>query len=201
MAHSLPRPYEGNICPQPTSKCFRRPHSSPTNQQVNRCMARPLLALLCLWAIKADTTRHLGCVSLIIRKLIRSVNRVSCLNKLVISSPCFESGKFFLQLCAETTAPSLDTWEFPYAVGATIKKYIRRQPRVLQCHEAGPWGSGRRAWGPGSSCLYQLNWFSLQHVQPAVFGIRDFRISKFLFLGLLVTNFYRGSSQAGEQSG
>ena len=55
----LTLPYKGNICPQPTSKCISRPHPSPANQQVSRCMARPLLTLLCLWAIKTDTTMHL----------------------------------------------------------------------------------------------------------------------------------------------
>ena len=29
-----PTPTGGNICSQPTSKCIRRPHPSPTNQQV-----------------------------------------------------------------------------------------------------------------------------------------------------------------------
>ena len=49
-------PYRGNMCPQPTSKGIRRPHSSPTKQQVNRRMAEPLLELFCLWAVKTDTT-------------------------------------------------------------------------------------------------------------------------------------------------
>lgn len=70
VAHSSPCPYMGNICPQPTSKCIQRTQPSPSNQQAypkppillhpisrsGRCMAGPLLAPLCLWAIKTDTT-------------------------------------------------------------------------------------------------------------------------------------------------
>lgn len=66
----LPLLLQGNKCPQPTSKWIQRPHPSPTskcirrshpcpiNQQANRYTARPLLPLLCLWAIKTDTTRY-----------------------------------------------------------------------------------------------------------------------------------------------
>ena len=61
------------ILPQPTSKCIRRPHSSPTNLQGNKCMARPLLALLCLWAITTDTTMRQSQLFLIIRKLAHCV--------------------------------------------------------------------------------------------------------------------------------
>ena len=93
LAHSFLHPYRGNICPQSTSKCIQRPHSFPTNQQVDRCLARPLLALL--WAIKTDTTMHPGSLSLIIRKLAPCVNSVSCLNKLVFSTLWFESWKLF----------------------------------------------------------------------------------------------------------
>ena len=44
------------ISPQSTSKCMGRPHLSSTNQQVGRCVVRPLLSLLCPWAIKTDKT-------------------------------------------------------------------------------------------------------------------------------------------------
>ena len=60
----LTHPYRTLIWPQPANKCIIRPHLSPTNQQVSRCIARPLLSLLFLWAIK--TQDH--ALSLIIRK-------------------------------------------------------------------------------------------------------------------------------------
>ena len=42
--------------PNEPASVSQDPHSSPTNQQVNRCMARPLLSLLCLSPIKTDGT-------------------------------------------------------------------------------------------------------------------------------------------------
>ena len=79
-----PTPTGGNICSQPTSKCIRRPHPSPTNQQVNRYMARSLLALLYLWAIKTDTTMHPELALPNYQEATCCVNSVSCLDKLFL---------------------------------------------------------------------------------------------------------------------
>ena len=102
------------ILPQPTRKCIRSPHSSPTNQQVNRCMARPLFAVLCFWAIKTDASMHQSRLSLIIRKSGDCVNSVSCLHKLVFSTPWFKSRKFFFHPHAEA---AVVTWH-PLSLGS-----------------------------------------------------------------------------------
>ena len=90
-----PAPMETLYAPQPTSKCtlrslFPQPFSSSAG--VFWDLSSP-------WVIKTDKTWAWCQFSLIIRKSSHWVNSISCLNKLVFSSPCFESEKFFFQTC------------------------------------------------------------------------------------------------------
>ena len=97
VAHSSPA--------QPASKWIQRPHPPPTSQQGISCTTRPLLARLCLWAInRHDRAPRVGSPWLSGSR--PAVSMVSGLDKLVFSTPCFESRKFFFHLYAETTALS-----------------------------------------------------------------------------------------------
>lgn len=99
----LTPPSRGNKYPQPAGQGTRRPRPSPTNRQVTRCTARPLLALLCLWAIEtvppmrpeSALPHHAGVGPLCEQCLY--------LNNLVLSTPGFKSRKFFFHPRAETT--------------------------------------------------------------------------------------------------
>ena len=44
VAHSSPHPYRGLICPQPAVSVCPKTPLPPTNQQVSRCILRPLLS-------------------------------------------------------------------------------------------------------------------------------------------------------------
>lgn len=89
--------------PPTNRQVYQKTPSFPNKQQVSRCMARPRLTLLYLWAIKTDATLHPRRLSLIIWKSAHCVNRVSGLNKLVFSTPRFKSRKFFFHPQADTT--------------------------------------------------------------------------------------------------
>ena len=81
--------YMGIICHQQTSKCIIKPLLSTLLQACFKPTPFPGLQ-------KQMWTCTQGWLSLITRILSCCVNSISRLNKLVFSSPCFESGKFFL---------------------------------------------------------------------------------------------------------
>ena len=82
-------------------------------------MARPRFSLLGLRALKTDLTLYWGSDLPDDQGVGPCVNSVSCLHKLVFSSPCFESGKFFFHLRAETTALiRASCWETTHASGS-----------------------------------------------------------------------------------
>ena len=69
-AHALPHPY----MPPTNQQVYTKTPFFPSQPAGPQVYGTPLLALLCLWAIKTDT---------------------------ILSTPCFESGNFFFLPCAE----------------------------------------------------------------------------------------------------
>ena len=134
MAHSLLYPIGTIYAPKQPASVSEDPIPSSTNQQVyqktpffcnqqaSRCMVRPLLILLCLWATKNTQPCTQGWLSLIIRKPDSCVNSVSYLNKLVFSSPCFESGKFFIHPHPETTMITTCTNKNNHRINVNINR-------------------------------------------------------------------------------
>lgn len=99
----LTLPHRGNKGRQPTSNCVGRPQNSPTNQQGQQVYPETTPLYPLSLGYKKTWPCAWGGLPLNIRKSSCCVNSVSCLNKLVCSSPCFESGKFFFYPRAETT--------------------------------------------------------------------------------------------------
>ena len=109
-------PLLGKVCGPFLTLFLQGQYMPPTNQQVypktpsfpnqpggQQEQSKTSPQLLCLWALKTDMTMCPGSALPDYEESAHCVNNVSSLNKLVFSTPCFESGQFFFHLRAETT--------------------------------------------------------------------------------------------------
>lgn len=109
MAHSSSGPYGAAYTPnQPASVPEDPVLSQPTNRSAGGCLDLSAHAFVS-GRYKQTRPCARGHCFLMSRKSARCVNSVSRLNKLVFSSRCFESGKFFHQTCMHKPQQKLST--------------------------------------------------------------------------------------------